>query len=335
VRRPPAPSRPRARLSDAHLPDPAGIDAPWPGQHVDVDGVRIYVTAAGAERADAEPALLVHGLGGSTNNWTDFIGLIRTAVDVQSLDLPGFGRSDAPPDRDYSLDGQARRVIGYLVQSGRGPVHLVGNSMGGAISILVAAQRPDLVRSLTLLDPAVPDVRRLRVHPLKADWRMAFLVMPVLGEQALRRMKAVPMERRVAATIALCFADPSRYPRRRFEEDVVDARRRAQLPWATSAMLRATRGLVRSQFLYGRRTWAALRRIRTPTLVVWGAQDRLVAPDLAPIVAGALSAARLLELPDVGHVPMLEAPETTARAFLALVEDVASARADRPTAATG
>jgi pimeloyl-ACP methyl ester carboxylesterase len=294
-----------------------------------VDGVRLYVTTADAARSDAPPALLVHGLGGSTNNWTDFIGLIRSAVAVESLDLPGFGRSDAPPDRDYSMAGQARRVIGYLDRFDRGPVHLVGNSMGGAISILVAAQRPELVRSLTLLDPAVPDVRRLRVHPLKADWRMAFLVLPVLGEHALRRMSRVPMERRVAATIALCFADPSRYPQRRFDEDVSDARRRAELPWASSAMLRATRGLVRSQFLYGRRIWAALHAIRTPTLVVWGGRDRLVAPDLAPIVAGALPHARLLELPDVGHVPMMEAPELTARAFLALVEDVAALPGDR------
>jgi pimeloyl-ACP methyl ester carboxylesterase len=281
----------------------------------------MYVTSAGAERADAEPALLVHGLGGSTNNWTDFIGLIRTAVDVQSLDLPGFGRSDAPPDRDYSMPGQARRVARYLEQSGRGAVHLVGNSMGGAISLLVAAARPELVRTLTLLDPAVPDVRPLRLHPLRSDWRMGFLVVPAAGEWALRRMGAVPVERRVQATIDLCFADPSRYPRRRFEEDVAEARRLARSPDSATAMLRATRGLVAWQLRHGRRIWAELDRITAPTLVAWGGRDRLVAADLAPLVAGRIPGARLLELPDVGHVPMMEVPEVTARAFLALVED--------------
>jgi pimeloyl-ACP methyl ester carboxylesterase len=312
-----------ARLSDAELPDPASIEGPWAGAHVQVDGIQLWVTSAGSARPDAPPALLVHGLGGSTNNWTDFTGLIRTAVDVQSLDLPGFGRSDAPPDRDYSIPGQARRVVGYLEQSGRGPVHLVGNSMGGVISILVAAQRPDLVRTLTLLDPAVPDVRPLRVHPLKADWRMVFLVVPALGEYALRRMSAVPVERRVQATISLCLAHPERYPQRRFDEDVVEARRRVQLPNASTAMLRATRGLVASQLLSRRRVWDALPRITAPTLVVWGGQDRLVAPDLAPVVAGRIPQSRLLELPDVGHVPMMEVPDVTARAFLGLVEDAA------------
>jgi pimeloyl-ACP methyl ester carboxylesterase len=86
-------------------------------------------------------------------------------------------------------------------------------------------------------------------------------------------------------------------------------------------MLRAARGLARSQFLHRGQVWAALRQVSAPTLVVWGDRDRLVAPDLAPVVAARLRDARLLELPDVGHVPMMEAPEITARAFLALVED--------------
>jgi pimeloyl-ACP methyl ester carboxylesterase len=163
---------PSARLSDAALPDAADIEGPWPGSFVDVDGVRLWVSSAESTSEHAEPALLVHGLGGSTNNWTDFTGLIRTAVDVRSLDLPGFGRSDAPPDRDYSIPAQARRVVAYLERSGRGAVHLVGNSMGGVISILAAAQRPDLVRTLTLLNPAVPDVRTLRGHPQNSARRL-------------------------------------------------------------------------------------------------------------------------------------------------------------------
>jgi pimeloyl-ACP methyl ester carboxylesterase len=321
VPRPKAGPVAEARLSDAELPDPAGIEGPWAGAPVEVDGIRLWVTSAGSVRPDAEPALLVHGLGGSTNNWTDFTGLIRTGVDVQSLDLPGFGRSDAPPDRDYSIPGQARRVVRYLEQSGRGAAHLVGNSMGGVISILAAAERPDLVRTLTLLDPAVPDVRPLRLHPLKSDWRMGFLVVPAVGEYALRRLGAVPVERRVRATINLCLAHPERYPQRRFDEDVAEARRRVELPDAATAMLRATRGLVASQLLHRRRVWGALPRITAPTVVVWGGQDRLVAPDLAPVVAARIPHSRLLLLPDVGHVPMMEVPEVTARAFLALVED--------------
>jgi pimeloyl-ACP methyl ester carboxylesterase len=64
-----------------------------------------------------------------------------------------------------------------------------------------------------------------------------------------------------------------------------------------------------------------MRRIKAPTLVVWGDTDRLVAPDLAPYVAGAIPDSRLLFLRDIGHTAMMEDPRTTARAILALLED--------------
>ena len=310
---------PTARLSDAQLPLDVA-DGPWPGEHVAVGGVDLHVRHTPAGSADAEPALLVHGLGGSATNWTDFAGLLRHRFDVRALDLPGFGRSGPSPDRDYSLHAHARTVAAYLRLSGRGPVHLVGNSMGGAICILVAARHPELVRTLTLISPAVPDVR-LRAHPLRSDPRMALLVVPGLGAAALRRMGRIAVEARVKGTLKICFADPSRYPARRFAESVDEARERLSQPWANEAMLRSTRGLVRSQFLRGRSAWATMRGVRAPTLVVWGADDRLVAADLAGFVAAAIPDARQLTLSDVGHTAMMEDPRTTARAFLALVDD--------------
>src|SRR5580765_5171094 len=115
-----------ARLSDAPLASDEGI-AIWPGRYVDVGGWRAHLRVTPALSADAEPALFVHGLGGSAHNWTDYAALLRGRLAVESIDLPGFGRSAPPPDGDSSIDGFARRVIGYLEQSGRGPVHLVGN----------------------------------------------------------------------------------------------------------------------------------------------------------------------------------------------------------------
>jgi pimeloyl-ACP methyl ester carboxylesterase len=314
---------PTARLSDTALPPLDHDSGRWPGQHVDLGGLDLHVRKTPAERPAAEPALLVHGLGGAAGNWTDFAGLIRAEVDVDAIDLPGFGRSGPALDADYSLRAHARTVVGYIERSGRGPVHLVGNSMGGAISILVASQRPDLVRTLTLVSPAVPDVR-LRVHPLRHDPRMALIVVPGIGGLAMRRAGRIAVEKRVKATIALCFGDVSRYPAQRLAEDVTEATERASMPWADSAFLRSTRGLVRSQFMRGRAAWAAMRAITAPTLVLWGDTDRLVAPDLAGFVAAAIPDSRQLVLEGVGHTAMMEDPETSARAFLALVEDVSA-----------
>jgi pimeloyl-ACP methyl ester carboxylesterase len=85
-------------------------------------------------------------------------------------------------------------------------------------------------------------------------------------------------------------------------------------------MLRATRGLVRSQFAQRKQAWSAMRSITAPTLVLWGAQDRLVAADLAPVVAAAIPGARLLVFDDIGHTAMMEDPTSAARAMLGLVE---------------
>jgi pimeloyl-ACP methyl ester carboxylesterase len=317
---------PTARLSDGELPALDPDSPPWPGRTVAVGGVDVHVTHAEATGNDAEPALLVHGLGGSTNNWTDLAGLLRTRLDVEAIDLPGHGRSGPAPDGDYSQRALARTVIGYLDRSGRGPVHLIGNSMGGAISLRVASSRPDLVRTLTLISPAVPDVRRLRAHPLKNDPRMALLVVPGIGGMALRRLGRTAVEARVKATIALCLADPRRYPATRLEQDIAEARERMRMPWANEAMLRSMRGLARVQFLQARAAWEAMRSITAPSLVLWGDTDRLVAPDLASFVAAAIPDSRQLVLENMGHTAMMEDPVTTARAILGLLEDAVPAR---------
>jgi pimeloyl-ACP methyl ester carboxylesterase len=294
---------------------------------VDVLGQRIFVRTTPAEGAGAEPALMVHGLAGTSLNWTDFAALLRNRLATEALDLPGHGRSGPARGGDYSLAAHARTVIAYLEQSGRGPVHLISNSMGGAISLLVAGTRPDLVRSLTLISPAVPDVK-VRAHPLRSDWRMGLLILPLLGMVAMRKLGQVPVETRVKGTISLVFSDPSRLPPQRYDELVDEARARAGMPWAELAVLRSTRGLVRSQYLHNRAGWAAMRRITVPTLVIWGDEDKLVASDLAPFVAAAIPDSRLLVLPDMGHVAMMEAPETCARAQLAVLDEVGAKRRD-------
>jgi pimeloyl-ACP methyl ester carboxylesterase len=264
--------------------------------------------------------VLVHGLAGSAVNWTDFAGQLRSRLDVEIIDLAGHGRSGPAPGRDYSMRAHVRTVIAYLEQSGRAPVHLVGNSMGGVITLSVAAQRPDLVRTLTVISPAVPDVR-LRIHPLRYNPRVGLLVVPGVGTVALRKFAKVPVEERVRQTVRLCFADPVRLPEQRFDELVDEARARLSMPWADEAVLRSTRGLVRTQYLQRRSVWSAIRTVRVPTLVLWGEGDRLVASDLAGFVAAGVPDSRQLVLEGVGHTAMLEVPQLSARAFFGLLED--------------
>lgn len=322
--KPPPRTAPRARFADTALAEFAD-HAPWPGKELDVAGIRVHVRTTAPTADDAEPALFVHGLGGSALNWTDLAGALRNRLAIEAIDLPGHGLSGPSPRNRYTPQLHADTVIDYLERSERGPVHLVGNSMGGAVSILVAAQRPDLVRTLTLISPAVPD-NRPRIYPLKHNPRFALVVVPVLGELLTKQFNArFAPEVRAKGTIALCFADRKRFSEQRMDELVDELRARSSSTWAEKAMLRSLRGLANTQLLRGRAGWRTMGRITAPSLVVWGDTDRLVAPDLAPYVAAAIPDSRLLVMADIGHTAMMEAPEPVARAIIGLLDDAAAA----------
>jgi pimeloyl-ACP methyl ester carboxylesterase len=279
--------------------------------------------------------LYVHGLGGASTNWTDLAGLLAVRLDGWALDLPGFGRSRPPARGGYGLARHTRAVVDVLEHvvaapgpgAGR-PVHLVGNSLGGLVSLLVAARRPELVATLSLVSPAMPVLR----PPASMDRAVALLLLPGIATLAERRMAGVPPEVTLQGLLRMCFGDPSRVAPERLEQAVEELRERAGQPWADRALVRTMRGLMTSYLRVGRSAaWSAARRVRCPTLVLWGDRDRLVDPRLAPRLAAAVPGARLLVLEGVGHVAMLEAPEVAARAVLGLVEDAAGA--DRGTGA--
>jgi pimeloyl-ACP methyl ester carboxylesterase len=241
----------------------------------------------------------------------------------EALDLPGFGRSFPPPDDDYSLRSHVRAVTEYLQDVDRGPVHLFGNSMGGALAIVVAASRPDLVRTLTLISPAVPD---LRPRASRQDPVLQLVMVPALGPALLRRFEQVSPEARVRRMLRLCFADPSSVPSERLAEAVAEVRYRAGLGWASDAVVRSLRGLVASYLAPGGgRMWARMSSISAPTLVIWGDSDRLVSVARAGRTATAIPGARLLVIRGVGHVAQMEQPRTVARAVLALLDDAPDA----------
>ncbi|MEV0729413.1 alpha/beta hydrolase [Polymorphospora sp. NPDC050346] len=293
---------------------------PWLGRRVGPEGSTVYIRDTPATTADAEPAFYVHGLGGSSQNWTDLAGLLAGRLDGEAIDLPGFGNSD-PGDR-YTIASFADRVIGHLDQSGRGPVHLLGNSLGGAIAVRVAGLRPDLVRTLTLISPAMPflDPRRSlqgRMLPL--------LAIPRAERLMARRLAQIPPEEMARQVIEACVADTSRIGEQRRLETIEEIRIRGTAAHYASAYLGTLRGIV-SEFVRAylpgdRSLWRTAARITAPTLVIGGRQDRLVDVRVAPQVAGVIPDSRLLMLDGVGHVAQMEVPRTVARAVLALLDE--------------
>jgi pimeloyl-ACP methyl ester carboxylesterase len=277
----------------------------------------------------AEPALYVHGLGGSSTNWTDLAGLLARRLDGHAIDLPGFGMSDPAPR--YTLAAFADRVTRWIEVADRGPVHLFGNSLGGAISVRVAATRPDLVRTLTLVSPAMPflDPRRSlqgRMLPL--------LALPRAERIANRMLTQLTPDELARQVLAACFADPSRMSEQRLAEAIEEVQVRYNAPHYLSAYVGTMRGLVSSflrAYLPGAGSlWRMAAGITAPTLVIGGRQDRLVDIRVAPQVARVIPDSRLMILDKVGHVAHMEVPRVVARGVLALLDEAAAAPAHVP-----
>ncbi|MEV4442824.1 alpha/beta hydrolase [Streptomyces sp. NPDC049577] len=274
----------------------------------------------GARTGDRPPALYVHGLGGSSQNWSALMERLADDVDGEALDLPGFGDSPPPDDGDHSITGYARVVIRYLDASERGPVHLAGNSMGGAVVTRVAAVRPDLVRTLTLVSPALPELR-----PQRTAVPTALLAVPGATAWFARATREWTPERRTREVLSLCYGDPSRVTPEAFELAVEEYARRLELPYFWEVMARSARGVVDAYTLGGQHSlWRQAEKVLAPTLLVYGVRDQLVSYRMARRASRAFRDSRLLTLLEAGHVAMMEEPDAVARAFRELLADTAA-----------
>ncbi|GAA2515471.1 alpha/beta hydrolase [Streptomyces gobitricini] len=282
---------------------------------VTLPGLTLNVRYRPSGRTGLPPALYVHGLGGSSQNWSALMPLLEDIVDGEAVDLPGFGDSPPPEDGNYSLTAHARAVIRLLDAGERGPVHLIGNSLGGAVATRVAAVRPDLVRTLTLVSPALPELRAQR-----GAWPTALLALPGVASLFTRLTRDWTAEQRVRGVLGLCYGDPGRVTDEGFRNAVEEMERRLRLPYFWDATARSARGIVDAYTLGGQHgLWRQAERVLAPTLLVYGGRDQLVSFRMARRAAAAFRDSRLLALPDAGHVAMMEYPETVAQAVRELI----------------
>jgi pimeloyl-ACP methyl ester carboxylesterase len=300
-------------------PAPWDYAAPWGarGYITDLDGpvhwIEFNADKSQGTSDSQPPIVLVHGLGGSHLNWCRLGPHLAAGRRVVALDLRGFGltpglRANSTVQANTRLlDRWIQRVIGE-------PVILVGNSMGGLISILETTNNPSAIRGVVLLDPALP------LPPQKPDWQVSsqFLLyaLPGLGEFAVAKLMAsVEPEKAVQQLVQLCFADPSRADPELIRAEVALSTKRhpatrAQASARARVFLAAARSLLRVLARRGNYQ-KMMAGIDVPVLLIGGEDDRLV-----PVAAMRQAAARnprweSVILPGVGHTPMLEVPDDT------------------------
>lgn len=282
----------------------------WPARTMLVGGVELLVRDVPGAADDLPPALYVHGLGGSSLNWTALGLLLNDTVRGLAVDLPGFGRTP-PLAAPSGISEQADVLADLMDQEFDQPAHLFGNSMGGAAAVALAAARPEQVASLTLISPALPHPRA----SASALWFTA-LATPRLGNVVLERTRRMPFDRRFQASLSMLFGDPRALPPEVVEAYETELHRRDTQPWGLQATLDGARSILRSQLAPPRRSlWADAATIRCPVLLVYGGKDRLVDARIRTKAQRTFPDARLLYLPNSGHVAQMEHPQEVERAF--------------------
>ncbi len=296
----------------------------------DIDGPVHYLDFGGPARAPM--IVCVHGLGGSAVNWSALAPLLTDRYRVLAPDLAGHGLTTSG-GRGTDVTANRGLLEGFIRSMSARPVILMGNSMGGMISLLEATYSPGLVAGLVLVDPALPFV------PARPDLLVAAMFalggMPVIGRAMLGGGRSLPPDAAVARMLALCCADPSRVDPAVREQHAEVARRRAEFTDTGRDMADATRSVIAMAGLGhgGLGYRQGIRTVECPVLLLHGERDRLVPVSVARVTARANPSWSLVVLPGAGHVPQLEVPQECAAAITDWLSS--AGRAAVESAATG
>lgn len=258
---------------------------------------------------DGPTILMVHGLGGSLANWDAVGPRLTDGWRVVAMDLPGFGLS--PPGPDWTLETHKRAVVEAIEHFGP-PVILVGNSMGGLIAEMVAAERPDLVDTLVLVSPAAPP----RLPDPHIHWptarRLLLYATPGLGTVISRwTLASVTPRQLINESLRRITHKTGRVPLDLVEEFVQLAEIRSHLPWAADAIPKTGQS-IRGHFLRRSRFVEMIRAIGAPTLVLQGLDDPIVSRSSVERLCYLRPDWTLVQMSDTGHTPQIDAPVRTA-----------------------
>jgi pimeloyl-ACP methyl ester carboxylesterase len=309
---------------DRPIPRPAGRSGlrlgPQP-RTVDLDGPVSWVDHGGPD--DGQLVVAVHGLGGSHANWHDLAPLLTHGHRVVAVDLAGHGRTPRA-GRSASMVANCALLGRFLDHVDGRPAVLLGNSMGGALSLLHAAARPESVAGLALIGPALP---RTALPGRALARQVALFAVPGMAERSLGRRRArLGAEAFVEATLQLTCADPSMVSAEVRELAVQVACDRSLDRDADAAFLEAARSLA-VLVTRAARYRALIASVRVPGIVLQGREDRLVPAGGTSLLAELQPGWPVHLLDGVGHVPQIEAPQRTAELLLPFLDGLQPAAA--------
>jgi abhydrolase domain-containing protein 6 len=266
---------------------------------IDSDGINWHYLEGGR----GEPLVLLHGFNADSYHFCRVSRHLAAHFRVLAPDLPGFGETLTDEGQSFRIEDMAERVLAWLDELGIRQFYLGGNSMGGYLSVAMAQRAPERVRALWLLAPG-------GLHSAKLS--------AVLEEVAEDRHNPLVIRNYAdfQRLLDYCFVRPPWIPR----------------PLRHFLAARGAKAAVQAQRIFdairyeSRPLEELARGLQTPTLLIWGQADQVLHPNGAAMLEELMPNTQTLILPSVGHLPMLEAPCTTAEAWVSFTEALARAR---------
>lgn len=285
--------------------DPAAMKARYggpPSQFVDLGGgLTVHLRDEGPRNAPV--LMLLHGSNADLHTWDAWTRALSNQFRVIRFDQIGHGLTGPNPTGGHGLDAMVATTEKVRAKLGLDQIALAGNSMGGAIAARYAMVHPEHLRALILLDaggapqPAGRKGRGNIGFTLAATPGVNLLMRSITPRALIERSLRQSVANQAVVTDAAVdrYWELLRYP--------------------------GNRAATAERFAAPRRTFTAeeLRAIRTPTLILWGEEDKLIAVAGARWYHAGIAGSKLKTYPGIGHLPHEEAAETTAaevRAFL-------------------
>ena len=242
------------------------------------------------DKTGGEVILMIHGFGADKDNWVRLCDKMPETYRILVPDLPGHGESESDPSLTYTVANQARWLYEFMESLHIKKAHLIGNSMGGAISIRLTCDHPEKISTLALLDSA-------GVFKTESE----FIQMVKKGDNPLVvsnkddfvRLKNLVMEKKPYIPGAIFDVLAERKIARKTLDEKIFTDMQADILSVSDH----------------------LSELALPTLIIWGDHDRVLHVDNAQVFHEKIKGSRLAVFENIGHLPMLEDPKKTAATY--------------------
>jgi pimeloyl-ACP methyl ester carboxylesterase len=279
-----APDRPVETLAERWAPPPSTF--------LEINGMRVHLRDEGPTE-EPMPVLLLHGTSASLHTWDGWAEVLAQRRRVVRVDLPGFGLTGPFPHDDYDISRYLEFLAGLLDRLGIERAVVAGNSFGGQLAWELAAELPERVAALVLVDaagyPFMPDSVPIGFRIARQPW-----LRPLMNMLLPRRM--------IESSLRNVYGNPARVSdelvARYYELTLREGNRRALGLRMDHAVPTAERS-------------ARIATLTQPVLILWGGRDRLIPPDHGERFAADIPWSRLVLFPELGHVPHEESPDET------------------------